>query len=140
MRRIHLYSRFCYHFAVLFSDDDGTLLIFYLNDPSFLKGIMGFLSSNKFKIQQKWCMVNTSLKLSSPRDLLKMVFLFLPFNFFSFWLYFKISMQDVPIFHLDINLGPCVHFNFSCQWKFFVFICLISDLFNSLCCCLDYDE
>jgi hypothetical protein len=73
-----------FSFCSSFLDDDGTLFVFYLNDPSFLRDIMGFLSSNNFKIQQKWCMVNTSLKFSNPRDLLKMVFFFPPFFYFPF--------------------------------------------------------
>jgi len=83
----------------------------FLPRSSFLGDFMGFLSDNNFKIQQKWWVVNIGFKLSNLRDLSKMVF-FLSILKFSFWFYFEISMQDAPLFHLDINLGPCVHFNF----------------------------
>ncbi len=44
----------------------------YINDK-IIPITKGYLSSNNFKIHQKWRVVNTSLKLLNPRNPLKMV-------------------------------------------------------------------
>ncbi len=67
-------------FNILFSlynsflDDDATFSIFYLDDPNVLKDIMGYLSSNNFKIHQKWWVVNIGFKISKPKYPLRWFF------------------------------------------------------------------
>ncbi len=57
-----------------FLDDDATFSIFYLDDPNVLKDIMGYLSSNNFKIHQKWWVVNIGFKISKPKYPLRWFF------------------------------------------------------------------
>jgi hypothetical protein len=57
------------YFCKSFLDDDRAFLVFYPDDPDFLRDIMGYLVNNNFKIQQKWMVVNMGIKLSNPMDL-----------------------------------------------------------------------
>jgi hypothetical protein len=52
MKNFH-FLNVLFSFYNFFLHDDGTLLIFYVDDLSVLKHILGYLSSNNFKIHKK---------------------------------------------------------------------------------------
>ncbi len=87
----------------LFLDDDATFFIFYLDDPNILRDIMGYFSSNNFKIHQKWWVVNIEFKLSNTKILLKWFF----FHQFLCCVWFNLGfpMQNVHTFHFGIKFS-----------------------------------
>lgn len=107
-------------FCNFFFDDNRAILVFYPNDPNFLRDIMGYLANNNFKIQQKWMVINMALKLSNARDPSKMVcFNSSNFIFLSIWPWnFNTWCSNFPSWYC---LGPCVHFKIFISIKFIGF-------------------
>lgn len=110
-----------FSFYNFFLHDDGALLIFYLDYLNVLKDILGYLSSNNFKIHKKWFVVNIGFKLPNLEDPFKIIS-WLPHLVFCFLAWSSLCMLSLMCtcylalwtsMYGWISFGSLNHFNAS---------------------------